>query len=119
MITPEFARHFAQEWIDAWNAHNLARILSHYSDDFQMTSPFIALFTGDESGTLNGKVQVGAYWQTALQRIPDLHFELVEVFSGVDSITILYNAVLGKRATEILFLNTSGKVYKAVAHYDC
>lgn len=118
MITTELARRFAEEWIEAWNAHDLGRVLSHYTDDFEMSSPFIVEFTGNASGTLKGKKQVGAYWQDALQRIPNLHFELLDVFCGVDSITLLYNSVASKRATEVLFLNNEHQVYKALAHYD-
>lgn len=59
MISPEQARHFASEWVSAWNSHDLDRILSHYSDDFSMTSPFIAgPLGGEPSGTLRGKDKV-------------------------------------------------------------
>ncbi len=40
-ITPERAESFAAEWIAAWNARDLLRVLSHYTDDFEMSSPFI------------------------------------------------------------------------------
>ena len=49
MITREFADRFAQEWIDAWNSHHLERVLSHYADDFEMSSPYIAQITGEPS----------------------------------------------------------------------
>jgi hypothetical protein len=118
MVTRDRALKFAQEWIAAWNAHDLERVLSHYTDDFEMSSPFIAALSGEPSGTLKGKTQVGAYWQDALKRIPDLRFELLDVFTCVNSITIYYKAVLGKLATEVLFLNQDGKAYKALAHYN-
>jgi hypothetical protein len=51
MMTSEFARQFAHEWIAAWNAHDLAQVLSHYTDDFEMSSPFIVQFPEDASGT--------------------------------------------------------------------
>ena len=41
MTDPNWARRFAEEWIAAWNAHDLERILPHYSDDFEMHSPLI------------------------------------------------------------------------------
>ena len=69
------------------------------------------------SGTLKGKTRVRD-WQGALKRIPDLHFELVEVFTCVNSIVIYYKAVLGKLATEVFLLNEDGKAYRALAHYD-
>jgi hypothetical protein len=118
MITAERAQAFAQEWIEAWNAHDLPRILAHYTEDFTMSSPFIAAFTGESSGALRGKDRVEAYWRAALERIPDLRFELLGVFTGVDSITLTYRSVLGKLAAEVLFLDETGKAYRAFAHYD-
>jgi hypothetical protein len=32
-ITRDFAERFAEEWVAAWNAHDLVRILAHYEDD--------------------------------------------------------------------------------------
>jgi ketosteroid isomerase-like protein len=118
MISTTQAQSFAQEWVDAWNSHDLARILAHYADDFQMTSPVIATLMNEPSGTIKGKENVRAYWAKALERLPDLHFDLIEALASVDSITIYYHAVLGKRAVEVLFLNGDGKVSRAIAHYN-
>ena len=118
MITHEHAHNFALDWIEAWNSHDLERVLAHYTDDFEMSSPLIASFTSDNSGTLRGKERVAAYWRAALERMPDLQFELISVFTGVDSLTIYYRSVLEKLATEVFFLDDSGKAYKVCAHYD-
>src|SRR2546428_9609935 len=55
MIDKKFAEHFARDWIDSWNSHDLDRILAHYSDQFEMSSPVIIQIAGEPSGTLNGK----------------------------------------------------------------
>jgi hypothetical protein len=118
MISKEYATRFADEWIGAWNSHDLARILSHYADNFEMSTPFIAKLMGITSGTLKGKEAVGAYWKRGLEKIPDLHFELIEVFSGTDSICICYKSVLGLRAVEWLQFDSTGKVSKSMAYYN-
>ena len=87
MITKEFAEHFAREWIESWNTHDLDRILSHYTDDFEMSSPVITKITDEASGTLKGKNKIGAYWAKALQLNPGLHFDLITILFGVNSIT--------------------------------
>lgn len=112
-----FAEHFAADWIESWNTHDLMRVLSHYSEDFEMSSPFIVKITGEDTGKLKGKEAVGAYWRKALTLIPDLHFELISVLVGVDSITIYYKGSGGRLAAEVFFFGTDGKIYKAVAHY--
>ncbi|MBL1263479.1 nuclear transport factor 2 family protein [Candidatus Methylomicrobium oryzae] len=54
----ELAEHFTKNWLDAWNAHDLPRILSHYTDDFEMSSPVIIQVTGNPEGRLQGKQAV-------------------------------------------------------------
>jgi len=61
MITPEFAHRFAAEWIAAWNAHDLDRILAHYTEDIEMSSPIIRILADEPSGTLKGKPALRAY----------------------------------------------------------
>lgn len=34
-------RKFAEKWIISWNSHNLDDILSHYSEDIEITTPMI------------------------------------------------------------------------------
>jgi ketosteroid isomerase-like protein len=115
-VDREFAARFAAEWIDAWNSRELERVLTHYEDDFEMTSPIIPILVGEASGTLRGKTAVRAYWAKALEKTPDLHFELVNVLAGVDSVTIYYRGHRGL-AAEVLHLNENGKVRSAFAHY--
>lgn len=117
MLTKEFADHFATEWIASWNSHDLNSILSHYTDDFQMSSPRIVTIAGEPSGTLRGKAAIGAYWSKALALIPDLHFELQTTLVGVDSITLYYRGVRGGLAAEVFFFDAEKRVFKACAHY--
>ena len=116
MVTKEFAEHFANEWIESWNTHDLDRILSHYTDDFEMSSPVITKITDEASGTLKGKDKVGAYWAKALQLNPTLHFELITILFGVNSITLYYKGARGFSA-EVFHINPEGIVEKSYAHY--
>jgi len=116
MIDKEFAEHFAADWIDSWNQHDLERILLHYTDDFEMSSPRIIVVAGEPSGMLKGKAAIGDYWTKALQLAPNLHFDLVATLVGVNSITLYYNGVRGPSA-EVFHFNQDGKVTRAFAHY--
>lgn len=113
-----FAENFAADWIESWNAHDLDRVLSHYADDFEMSSPVIIQIAGEPSGTLRGKAAVAAYWKKALQLIPDLRFELISVLTGVSSITICYKGARGRLAAEVFHFGPGKKVTKAFAHYS-
>ena len=116
MIDRKFAERFAAEWIAAWNSHDLDRVLSHYADDFEMSSPYIAQVAGEPSGKLKGKKAVGAYWTSALSGIPDLHFEHVSTLLGAASITLYYKGHRGMVA-EVFIFGPDAKVAAAFAHY--
>jgi len=107
-----FAERFAKEWIAAWNSHDLERILEHYEDDFEMSSPIIATLDGEPSGTLRGKAAVRAYWAKALRKVPHLRFEFLTALAGVDSVTVYYRGHRGLSA-EVLHFGPRGKVRAA------
>jgi len=116
-MTPD-PKSFAKEWIEAWNSHDLERILSHYADEVEVTTPMIKVAMGVDDGTVRGKDAAREYWRAALQKVPDLHFELVEVTQSVASIALYYKSVMGKMAIETMFFDEAGKVNRVVAHYN-
>ena len=113
----KFAKSFANDWVEAWNAHDIERVLSHYTDDFEMSSPIIVQLLGVSSGTLRGKEAVGAYWRKALQAVPDLRFELISVLVGVRSVTLYYKGARGRLSAEVFSFDALERVTKATAHY--
>ena len=115
-MTKEFANQFALEWIKAWNSKDINKIMSHYTVDFEMSSPVIKSLVNEASGTLKGKESVMSYWSKAINTNPNLSFTLINVYSGVNSIVINYK---GHRSisSEVLFFNEKKKVYRAYAHY--
>jgi len=117
MITLKQAHKFSDKWISAWNSLDLDEILSHYEDDFEMSSPMIIKFMGEPTGVLKGKDAVSEYWSKSLERNPNLHFKKLHVLNGANSVTLIYEGVRGLSA-EVFFFGESGKVCSAFAHYD-
>ena len=117
MLDKEFVRDFATDWIEAWNDHDLERIIAHYTDDFEMSSPGIAKVAGEASGTLKGKQRVAEYWAKALELQPNLRFELITAMAGVHSIVLYYKGPRGL-AAEVFHFNAAGKVKQAFNHYE-
>jgi len=111
------AQVFAEEWVAAWNAHDLERILAHYSDDFEIITPMIKMSLGVDTGSLVGKPAIGDYWRAALEKMPDLHFELLDVCEGVNSVAVYYKSVLDKLAIEVMEFGEDGRVQRVVVHY--
>ena len=119
MIEQQTARLFAKEWIAAWNSHNLERILGHYTDDITMETPMALKLVPETGGIVKGKEAIRAYWEIGLEKIPGLFFELHEVLTSINGVTLYYtNRATGRRTAEVLFLSEAGKVYKAYAFYS-
>jgi ketosteroid isomerase-like protein len=98
------ARTFASSWLEAWNAHDLEAILSHFSDDAVFTSPIAAQMMPETGGVLNGKDAIRVYWTAGLERIPDLHFSIEAIYTGVDTVVINYRNHIGSLVCEVLRL---------------
>jgi ketosteroid isomerase-like protein len=119
VIDTKWAREFAQEWIAAWNAHDLERILSHYVDDFEMRSPLIAEGMGVPSGMLKGKAAIRPYWERALSSARPPCFELLDVLIGAHAIALHYWSVArGKYVIEVLTFNEQREVVSGAAFYS-
>jgi ketosteroid isomerase-like protein len=109
-MTRESALAFARAWIDAWNSHDLDRILAHYSEDFEMRSPLIQERMNEPTGVLKGKDRVRPYWAMGIQAQPPIRFELQSVYLGASSIAINYFSVGRGMRTEVVIFDETGKV---------
>ncbi|MCB0644946.1 MAG: nuclear transport factor 2 family protein [Phaeodactylibacter sp.] len=115
----EFTAKFSKEWVESWNAHDLEMILSHYSDDFEIESPLALERFPESGGKITGKEHVRTYWNLGLQLNPDLEFELLNVLSGVNSISIYYLSKSSKkRVIETMVFNPDLKVCRAIVNYE-
>jgi hypothetical protein len=117
LIDRVWADEFAKEWIAAWNSHDLDRILSHYVEDFEMSSPLIIERKKDPSGVLRGKAAIREYWASGLAAVPPIKFELIDVHIGVDTIGILYRSVGRRLVIESLTFNENGEVIRGAGLY--
>lgn len=117
MLTNSFAIEFAAAWISAWNAHDLEKILSHYTDDFIIESPIALRRFPESGGILKGKAQIKKYWSIGLQN-KQLHFEIIEILVGINSLTIYYwSKNAHRKVAELLLFNEEKKVYRAIVNY--
>ncbi|MCX4832105.1 nuclear transport factor 2 family protein [Streptomyces sp. NBC_00006] len=98
------ARTFVDSWVTAWNAHDLDALLAHFADDVTFRSPVAAQLLGGD-GVMRGKDALRAYWTEGLRRIPDLRFEVVGSYVGVNSLVINYRNQKGGLVNEVLIFD--------------
>ena len=111
------AHDFANEWVGAWNSHDLEQIMSHYADDVTLVSPTAAMLLGDSSGEVRGKDALRAYFHKGLEVYPNLNFEIFDVMWGVNSVVVCYFNQKGTKSAELMELDGQGQVTRVVANY--
>jgi len=117
-LTREKAWALAEDWVSAWNAHDLERILEHYSDEVILVSPVAAERSNDPTGTVRGKAALRSYFQMGLEHNPELRFELEDVMWGVGSVVLYYKNQRGTKTGEVMELDRNGKVARVLANYS-
>lgn len=111
---------FAYEWIEAWNAGDLERLLAHYRDDTIFDSPRAKKLTG--AARIVGKDALRAYWGAAIDRASTRRFVLDCYLWDPErnALVILYTNHVDDtrtRACEVFYFDRDGWVERAEALY--
>lgn len=102
----------AERWLQAWNTHDVDRILALYASDARHTSQRV-LTLGGSDHTLHGRDAIGEYFRGALERYPALRFEPISVSTGPRTVVIEYHVHrIGviESTVELLELNAEGLI---------
>ncbi|WP_166296490.1 nuclear transport factor 2 family protein [Bradyrhizobium sp. 2S1] len=114
---PSRLKTLGHDWIAAWNARDLERVLAMYAEDTEMTSDRIPALGFGASGTVRGKASLRAYWSAALAKLPELHFELIDLYVSPDSVVVFYQNERGNKICEYLRLDADGKISQGSANH--
>jgi len=118
LMTEDEARSFAADWIEAWNSHDLDRIMTHYAEDLVLVSPVAAQLLNYPAGIVRGKDSLREYFQKGLNAFPQLRFDLIDVMRGLSSIVLYYSNQKGTKSGEFMELNPQRKITRVVANYS-
>lgn len=108
---------FARAWVQAWNAHDVEAVLSHFHDDVVFSSPVAAEMFPETAGLIRGKVALRRYWIEAVQRITDLRFGIEGVYQGIDTLVINYRNQNDGLVNEVLRFDDDGLVIEGHGTY--
>ena len=78
MNTTELSR-IAERWIDAFNRHDLEGLLALYDEDAEHYSPKLKVRRPETGGYIKGKAALRPWWQDAFDRLPTLHYRLLQL----------------------------------------
>ncbi len=80
----------AHAWFEAFNAHNLEKLLSLYDDDAEHFSPKLKLRHPETNGLVVGKDALRNWWEDAFRRLPTLHYKVTSLTSNADRVFMEY-----------------------------
>lgn len=80
----------AQSWLDAFNAGDVPRLVSLYSDDCTHTSPKIRALHPETDGKLVGREALSRWWRDALTRLPGIRYEKTSITADDDRVFLEY-----------------------------
>ena len=100
-LTERRARELAEEWVAAWNEHDLEAILSLYAPGIVFQTPTIIDSLGIPDGRVEGLEDLRRHFVRGLERLPHLRFDLEAVYTGVSSIAMTYRWVDGTLVCEL------------------
>lgn len=80
----------AQKWFDAFNEHDLEKLLSLYDDNAQHYSPKLKIRQPETNGMVTGKPALRAWWQDAFDRLPTLNYRYTTLTANDERVFMEY-----------------------------
>jgi ketosteroid isomerase-like protein len=105
------------DWIAAWNARDLDRIMGHYADSVVFEANTVVRRWDRPDGRLRGIGELREHFRRGLELAPAIHFELEEVFLAPSGYAALYRRDNGNRVLDVVELNDEGKAEQVKAYY--
>ena len=90
IMTPEKNLSIAHLWFEAFNAHNLEKLLSLYDEDAQHHSPKLKIRLPETKGLVIGKDALRSWWKDSFDRLPTLHYKVTSLTSNSDRVFMEY-----------------------------
>ena len=83
-------KQIATKWFEAFNAHDLEKLLSLYNDNAKHYSPKLKIRMPETQGLIKGKQALREWWQDAFDRLPTLQYEVIKLTADEDQVFMEY-----------------------------
>lgn len=92
----------AHSWFEAFNTHNLEKLLSLYDDDAQHFSPKLKIKFPESNGLISGKTALNDWWKDAFERLPSLNYKVTSLTANSDRVFMEYErSVIGEPKSSV------------------
>lgn len=110
----------AHAWFEAFNSHNLEKLLSLYDDEAEHFSPKLKIRHPETNGLVIGKNALRTWWQDAFERLPTLHYKVTSLTANSDRVFMEYSRTVENEedmlVAEVLEIKEGNIVASRVYH---
>jgi limonene-1,2-epoxide hydrolase len=83
-------KQIAIKWFEAFNDHDLEKLLSLYDNNAQHYSPKLKIRIPETAGLIKGKAALRTWWQDAFDRLPSLKYEVIKLTADDEQVFMEY-----------------------------
>lgn len=83
-------KQIALKWFEAFNEHDLEKLLSLYDDQAEHYSPKLKIRQPETKGLIKGKPALRAWWQDSFDRLPTLRYEAIKLTADEEQVFMEY-----------------------------
>jgi ketosteroid isomerase-like protein len=110
----------AHAWFEAFNAHNLDKLLSLYDDEATHFSPKLKIKHPETNGLVTGKNALRTWWQESFEQLPTLNYKVTSLTANDDRVFMEYVRKVEKEndmfVAEVLEIKEGNIVLSRVYH---
>lgn len=119
-MTVQQNKQIATKWFEAFNEHNLEKLLGLYDEQARHYSPKLKVRQPETKGLIGGKAALRAWWQDAFDRLPTLKYEVVKLTADEEQVFMEYTRYVDGEEPlsvgEVLQISNGLIVYSRVYH---
>jgi len=110
----------AHKWFEAFNEHNLEKLLSLYDNEAEHFSPKLKIKKPETNGLVKGKKALYAWWESAFETLPTLHYSVTSLTANSDRVFMEYTRTVADEpdmlVAEVLEIKEGKIVFSRVYH---
>jgi len=119
-MSPEKNLSIARAWFEAFNSHDLDKLLSFYDEDAQHFSPKLKIKKPETNGYINGKEALRQWWNEAFENLPTLQYKVTSLTSNPDRVFMEYTRIVNGEndllVAEVLEIKDNKIIFSRVYH---
>lgn len=83
-------KQIALKWFEAFNTHDLEKLLNLYDENAEHFSPKLKIRMPETHGLIKGKEALRTWWKDAFERLPSLNYEVKKLTADEEQVFMEY-----------------------------